>query len=210
MDFLIVRSTDFIVSEDSHHPTLMLTINFDVNASLSADLIYEFDFKKTNFTKLNDKLNLVDWNNFFGFDPLDHAVVLFYNFMFECFLEFIPLKCRVIKSIGHPWYDNELRKIRNLRNRSWRGYCISRSQSDLLIYQNLCVSFKDLAAAKYGSYISNIESNLTKNPSDFWKFINSKRCVRGYPSQIGYNNVFGTNASSICNLFVEYFKASYA
>ena len=46
-DFYISRSTDYIVSEDIHHPTIMLTLNFDVNAVTTSDGVYTILIIKT-------------------------------------------------------------------------------------------------------------------------------------------------------------------
>ena len=129
LDFHICRSNDFIVSEDVHHPTIMLTFNFDLNINLPTEMIYDFDFKNADYNKLNDKFDLIDNDFLYNCSSIDCAVNSFYNFMFECFLECVPLKCVVLNSSRHPWYDNELRQIRKLTYKLYRTYCISNSST---------------------------------------------------------------------------------
>lgn len=112
-------------------------------------------------------------------------------------------------SCDHPWYDNDLRVLRNLRNKIWRLFCKSGSSLDLMYYNDLCLRFNDLAMTRYHSYILKIECNLKNNPGAFWKYINDKRNARGYPSEMSYNDVLGVDDNSICNLFSEFFKLSY-
>ena len=142
-------------------------------------------------TNLNAKLKLFDWNCLDNF-IFDHALIYFYNYIFECFLDIVPLKCMFKKSYDHPWYDNDLRALRNLRNKIWRIFCKSGSNHDLMYYQDLCSRFNDHAMTHYLSYISKMKTNLKNNPGAFWKYINDKRIVRGYPSEMSYNNVLMT------------------
>ena len=79
-------------------------------------------------------------------------------------------------------------------------FCKSGIDNDLIRYNDLCIQFNSLAMTRYNSYISKIESNLTNNPGGFWQFINNKRHVRGFPSEIRYNNVLGSDAATICNI----------
>ena len=78
----------------------------------------------------------------------------------------------------------------------WRVFCRSKITSDLIRYKNLYIRFNELASTKYAAYISRVESRLTVNPVDFWKYINNKRNVRGYPSQMVYNNVLCVDSTS--------------
>ena len=72
-------------------------------------------------------------------------------------------------------------------------------------YQHLCDRYNELVVVKYGQYISKIESNLTKNPREFWKFINGKRINK----RISYGNILGVDSVTNCGLFADFFKSSY-
>ena len=95
-----------------------------------------------------------------------------------------------------------------MRNRSYRSFWISKN-IDLINYQSLRVRFNELVSDGYARYISKTESDLLLNPGNFWKFINSKRKVRGFPSQISYEGTVGIDSVSISKLFAKFFKTSY-
>ena len=208
LDCCVIRSNNFIVSEDHHHPSILLKINCDIKSMLPIDGLYGFDFVNADFNKLNHKLDLIDWNCLDNY-IFDFALICFYNLIFDCFLDVIPLKCFSRKSCDHIWYDGDLGKLCNQRNRAWKLFCKSGSECDLACYHNLCSRFGDIAMLRYSSYISKIELDLKRNPSGFWKYINDKRGSHIYPTETRYGNAVSSDPDSIGNLFCQFFKLSY-
>ena len=82
--------------------------------------------------------------------------------MFDCFIEFVPIQCKRNTGVHHPWYDNNLRFIRNRRNNAWKTYCNSGLDSDFSIYRLLCNRFCDTLFNNYACYLIKIESDLNK------------------------------------------------
>ena len=129
--------------------------------------------------------------------------------MFDCFIKFVPLHCKRKAIVHHPWYDNNLRSIRNRRNGAWKRYCDSLLDSDLSIYQTLCNKFSDILSNNYASYLIKIQSNLNENPKDFWKYINNKRNATGYPFQMSYLDNKSNDPVVISNMFATFFGSAF-
>ena len=129
--------------------------------------------------------------------------------MFKCFMEFVPLFSKGKTIVHHPWYDNNLKFLRNRRNKAWKKYCVSGVVSDLCLYQELCTKFYDTLSNNYASYLIDIQTNLSQHPKDFWKFINNKRNDTGYPSQLKYLNNISDDPVVISNMFADYFGDSF-
>ena len=213
-DLALRRCYNSIVPEDKHHPTLFLSMqtnfnnNFEYLNPLNDD-IYSFNFKRADYEKINSSLADFDWNILLICDDFDKAVNVFYNFMFDCFIQFVPLYCKRNTIVHHPWYDNNLRFIRNRRNNAWKTYCNSGLESDFSVYQLLCNRFCNTLSCNYASYLINIQGNLNKNPKDFWKFINNKRYATGYPSKMTYLDNKSDDPGLISNMFATYFGTAF-
>ena len=209
LDCLVTHDNTFL-TEDKHHPTLMLSINLHVTTNTTIyGGFYDFNFRRADYDKINSSLQNYDWNLLYDCKNFNEAIFLFYELMYSCFIKSVPLYCKQFNISDHPWYDNDLRSLRNCRNRAWKSYCKCKTDSNLMIYNNLSRHFNDCLARKYNLYLANLESNLTNNPRDFWNFLKNKRINRGYPSRMDYNHVCAVDSKSISNLFADYFKTAY-
>ena len=152
LDCSIASTNNPIVNEDRHHPTLLLSFSFHLDVKFPNENVYIFDFKNANYDAIN--ATLADFNCDLLRDSLniDVAISIFYNLLFDCFNKFVPIKYSFTKIVNHPWYDNDLRNLRNRRNKSWKLYCNSKSDEHLLIYNELSTQFNDYLANSYNSY----------------------------------------------------------
>lgn len=82
-------------------------------------------------------------------------------------------------------------------------YCISGLVSYLSVYQSLSNKLYDTLCNAY-TFLLRIQYNLVENPPDFWKFINNKRTVSGYFSQLTYLNASSHNATLISEIFADF------
>lgn len=203
------RSTDPLVNEDSHHPALTISIqNFEMN-NQDPDNVFKFNFKKTDYTKLNNLLSLIDWSCLCSCSDIDSMVLKFYDKIFDCFLASVPLISIKSKSLAPSWYDSEVRKLKNRRNKLWFKYKQTGLVTDFNIYCEARNIFNRESSIKYLYYIQKVQSNLKMDPKSFWNFINSKRKSSPYPSVLMHNNISEHDPRIITQLFSDFFQSAY-
>lgn len=62
----------------------------------------------------------------------------------------------------------------------------------------------------YENYIAETEINLQESPSDFWKFVKSKRTNGSFAlDSVRLGNKTAENSLESANLFAEYFGSTY-
>lgn len=109
-----------------------------------------------------------------------------------------------------PWYNNELRTLRNVRNKLWKTYLKSRSASDYSYYQQAYSRFAILCESLYREYLDRMQLSLITDPRRFYQFINVKRKSDGFPSTLKLFNASSADPKAIANLFATFFSLSYS
>lgn len=147
MDVNVDKSSDPLVMEDSHHPALHISVfgNF-ISNNLNENInFFKFNFKKTNFVQLNSLLSLLDWSCLYNCSDINDVLILFYDKMFDCFLKSVPITSLNLDIKRSSWYDNEVRALKNRKNKLWVKFKQSNQESDFInycygrdIYNNSC------------------------------------------------------------------------
>lgn len=209
---IVVESHHLLSHLDCYHPPLSITYSYDkVNKVPSSEYSYRFNFRKTNFEKLKNLLNNTDFQNIFVCKhiQIDDAISQFYEKIFNCFQLSVPFVPQKSISSSPPWYNKELRELRNKRNKSWRVYLNSRSDSDYHNYQTTFTNFSKLCESLYASYLNQMQSNLISDPKKFFQFINVKRKSDNYPPTLKLDDASSENPKEIANLFAHFFSQSF-
>ena len=76
---------------------------------------YYFDLKKTDFVKLNSSIE-ENFNICLISDSVDDVVKKFYALLFQCITKEVPDRPKRSSSCNYPWYNVELRSLRNKKN----------------------------------------------------------------------------------------------
>ena len=198
---------------DNYHPPLDIFYQVDDDCidSLMGEQCY-FDFKKTDYNLLNSLIDehYNDIVNCLRTNTLDNTVEYFYNILFKCMCQAVPIACRRNLSTFYPWYNNNLKSLRNVRNKCWNKYVLSQNTSDLNKYKMAEESFKVLNSQLYKKYLDNTNLRLLFDPKHFWKFINIKKKSDGYPSSFIDNSRIIKDPEIISGLFADLFKNCFA
>lgn len=198
---------------DVYHPPLELFINTKIIKTISTQLNdCTYNFKKSNFTALNEFLCSYEWNELFSTCiDVESKVTVFYDILFLGIEKFVPkFKNKGNCNNGHPpWFNRTLLKLKNLRSKAFKKYKKHFRYNDFLEYGFLRKRFLSCQAAAYKSYIKNTEKSFVSDPSKFWSFVNSKKKSGGIPSIVNYNGVTSSDVESTCNLFADFFKSVY-
>lgn len=212
VDNCVVSASDHLLSKlDYYHPPLCLTFSYDFShkANFSENPL-TFNFRKANFPKLNSLLRSVDFNSITHTTDIDIALSNFYSNVFNCLTQSVPVVKQKSTSSSPPWYNSDLRSLRNKRNKLWRIYLTSRSDFDLLNYQNTNSLFSELCDALYQDYLNRMQSCIITDPKRFFHFINAKRKSDSYPSTLNYLNSSSDDPQIVANFFAQFFRQSFS
>lgn len=199
-----------LIGIDKFHPPLSfsLCVNSPINSDYSNS--YSFNFNKANFAALTEFINSFDFYSVFNNTDINIMTIRFYEIIFEGFRQFVPKSKNRNPLLSPPWFNSDLRKLRNKKNKAWRYYLKSKNSHDYNRFKILFEEFKRLSNLLYNEFISSTSSKLISNPKCFWKFVNSKRKCDEFPSHMKYNGTSSNDSEIISNFFREYFCSSYS
>lgn len=200
-DRVSIRLAEFYLlpPQFRYHPAIEILVKIDNQVAVIESNEYYYDFKNSNFSLLDEKLRLIDWK-FEEYLDLNCAIDYFYKIIFQCIEETTPRK-RKYYSNRSPWFNADLARLRNQRNRA--------AHNNRELFCHLRSEFNALNSLSYKLYIENLQINIKNDPKQFWNFINAKKKSNGYPTIMNLNDTCSTSPQEIANLFANYFKSVY-
>lgn len=206
-DVCVVKSEFTLVKIDPFHVPFEITFNFPtfVSYPLNEDQ-YEYDFRQSDFSSLNQYFINMSWDNIFLNANLNDIISNLYELFYVGFNLFVPkVKSRSRTSNSHPvWFD---RQILNLRNRKSKAY--KKIGTDPTAYNNIRREYKSLLKLTYQKYIDKTQQNLVNDPKSFWKFVNSTKKSSSLPVSMQLNSRRANSLSECCDLFSTHFSNAY-
>lgn len=94
------------------------------------------DFDNANYVAVNEFLSGIDWNTRFSGCDVDACAGIFHQLLCHAVEPFVPLKKRRM-CCSRPWLSADLRNLRNVKNRGYKTYLSTLSQSDFLAFSDL-------------------------------------------------------------------------
>lgn len=168
-----------------------------------------FNFKKADFSGLNNYLSLVDWSNILSdVCGVDKAVDVFYEVLLVGLNEFVPLK-RMFVMNHPPWYNKRIKNLKNRMSKAHKAYRDSDEKEAKMNFFAIRKEFHDAQESAFNGYLSDTEKMLQSDPSKFWSYVNSTKKTTGYPSMMHLNGEKARTPSEICELFADFFEGVY-
>lgn len=205
---------DPLLQIDMHHPALEMLLDCgrtnDSIFSVNLDSFKVFNFRRANFFALNRFLLSIDWNQKFinCSDDCDAMVDILYNVFLEGFQLFVP-KNKLRATRHPPWYSRKLLSLKNRKQKAYCRYKLSRSIDHYNEYAVLRRQFASMQADLYKKYITDIQDDLSGDPSKLWSYVNVKKKVANFPKCLIYKGSESNKESEACNLFASFFKSVY-
>ncbi|XP_055543788.1 uncharacterized protein LOC129729304 [Wyeomyia smithii] len=198
-----------LVKTVSHHPALLL--DFDEQNSLDYQEPVQqprYDFKRTDYDGLLEALLIFDWANNLNPTDVDMAVDDFLSIVTGMIARFVPRK-RVRPHKYLPWQSTELRRLKRIKNATFKRYSASGTLSLRNHYRSVNQEYKTLRRRCYANYRRKIERKLKTDPKQFWNFVNAQRKETGLPSVVELATEKADNSSDICRLFAAKFASVF-
>ena len=204
----VAHSIDPIVPEDSHHPALEVIFEPIQIKTIKYKKMERFNFHKANYVEINNILSNTSWARKFDNYDINSTVNIFYEVINNTIAMHVP-KYKV--KGDYPIYF-QLDTIKTIKQKikAHKKYKIYGGQLNYETFSNLRRHCKHLMQRDYREYLKNVESEISVNSKNFWKFIKNKhKSSTNIPEKMTYENLTANNGDEVCNLFSDYFKSVY-
>lgn len=209
IDFNLHKGSNPIVNLDTYHPSIECVIQnvIPIKVISKKQEIIEtiYDYKRTDFSAMNNYFKSIDLSAIIQNIEVNKSFECFYNTVECAFQQFVP-KIRMRPKNSRPWYNAELKKLRNLRNREF----LKKKDNIENAHDEYAKKFDDLSKNLYEQYNSDLSRNIKKDPKKFWSFVREQKTSKGHESKMKYVDKIGTNDSDIVNLFAEFFSSVFS
>ena len=215
-----LKRTFPIVTEDPYHPALEIIVETDYlpnnNSLKTCKTIVSkvYAFNKANVIELNRLIMNTDWDLIIptiacNEKHLEEAIRSFYSTLYHYFDLTVP-KIRPKSDHGPLWYNNNLKRLRNIKSNSYKKYKRSGRSVDYFKYIAARNHYNRCCKMAYSDHLFYAKQNVKNNPKFFWDFVNSKRKTWKNPSCMSFNGCRSDNDSDSCELFAAFFKSVYS
>lgn len=110
---VVVACDSPLVTEDVHHKSLLIDLNFGHQRPLKSRLHFCYNFHLANYDEINDKLTKVDWIAFFSNLNTESSASKFYSFINNLIELHVPRRKLRSSSKIPAWYSKSLKKVLN-------------------------------------------------------------------------------------------------
>ncbi|KAL9697504.1 hypothetical protein quinque_000945 [Culex quinquefasciatus] len=149
-----------------------------------------FDFKRCDYTTLNERILAVDWLTFLDAPCVNSMTEMFYEKLFEIFNEVVPRKSvRICHRYKQPWWNDDLRLLRNRLRKATSRFLSTKTAWDKVVARNIEEEYLNLQQESFQNYINDLQSTVKSNPSKFWTYVNAKKQTEQTPLDVSYRDV---------------------
>ena len=204
-DISVVHFDKPLVTEDKHHPTLCIVVNFSTDRNkYQYPKVQKFDYKRADFLTMWNLIVSIDWNFLNAFNDVNLAVSCFYDYLYQIFSMTIPL--RTINKKFPFWYSNITKKL--IREKCKVRRLALRSGDPVILeeFRSLRSLIKLNLKKDYASHIRNTEVNLNSDPKRFWSYF---RAANSVPAMLHHGDIIYDEDKDIANAFASYFGSVY-
>lgn len=192
-------------TKDDFHPPLLILLETAIDSPTNIEVSCHRNFIRTDFIGLCNFLNDANIVDNIVALPLDDKIAFLYDLLDRGIADFVPFARR--KRFKIAWWNGELQKLKNKRNKEWKRY---RHTGEKSSFDRAFAEFDSLNTQRYSDYTSTMESSLKENPSSFWRYVNSKRNVNSLPKLFHYGDRSSTDPGEQATMFAEYFCENFS
>ena len=167
-----------------------------------------FDLYRADFDKLNSLLSLVEWDE--ALRDLDiNSAWNYFSSKFDSFVkECIPMS--VPRNRKNLYINREAKSLKNKKNRLWKRYTRSQSQSDYRSYTQARNALRGLTRNLRKQFERQIANNIKVNPKAFWNYTRNRMKTRPSIGSIeGIDGKLYTSDKDKSNAFNKFFSSVF-
>jgi len=138
-----------------------------------------------------------NWTNLYNCLDIESTTELFYSVLNSFFCECVPDSFPLTLD-RPPWSTNQLQRLRNLKTNFYKKY--KKSGTNFNVLNSHC----------YSMYLNRCKFEFSKDPREFYNFVNAKRKSSALPSSVRLNSIEASTDPEIADLFAEFFQSTYS
>lgn len=205
-----VVQTEPLLEAEPIHPPLLFTFTFpSFIACVKPDDEVVFNFKKCDYTLINNIFNSFDWDFFLNENNVETNVLRLNTFLHDIIKCFVPSYIR--KHDSFPlWFSPPLKRLilqKKLVHNIFKSSGYPEHYHEFSRLRALC---KLLSNDCYSNYLISVESAIRQDPRFFWKYERSMRTDQGIPKNLRYGSREINTILEASNLFAHHFSSAYS
>jgi ribonuclease P/MRP protein subunit RPP40 len=170
---------------------------------------HNFSYDKANYEGIKDELAKQQWRQIFENKSTEVMWNCFKNIINDLITKYVPVR-KVYRNRRCQWADFNAKKILRYRNKKWKKYKISGSESDFLLYkQARNKATTAMRKARY-KFEKKLASKIKSDSKTFFKYVRSKSKTKDVVGPLKKND--GTvvnNETEIGEMLNEYFSSTF-
>ncbi|KAL5244024.1 hypothetical protein ACI65C_011434 [Semiaphis heraclei] len=198
--FLVDKSLEPVVPIDPYHPPLNLTLPFSDHTNSLDNRHSFYNFRKTNYSNVTSFIGSYDWNTTLSTLDPETAFNTLFDALHLSILKFVP-KSNFWSTTYPPWFTSELKHINIQKKKAHIEYKTNPNDQNYTNFSLLRARFKYMSKKCFNEYTKHVESSVTNNPSDFWKYVKKNRASNGMSMEISHNGYVSSNKNEIADMF---------
>jgi hypothetical protein len=201
---------------DGHHPPLFICVEYKLltpfltlpPSNIRSDR--DWDFTKGDYAALYNLIKTASWTHLNCIEDPNEAVEIFNTAIYDVFNICIPKKNRKrISSRVYPvFYTRQIIADIKFKHNVHRMWKLSGNNEHLDQFKCMRTKLKKDINTAYDSYVKNMSSQLSRNPTKFWQYINSLRCRGGLETKIKHGDK-ECQGAEIATAFAEHFQSVF-
>lgn len=108
-----------------------------------------------------------------------------------------------------PWFSKEIKQNLKCKERCRKKWLKNRTESNFNEFKKIRTLVKIQIKESYQTYINDVQSKIKSQPSDLWKFANSKRGISRIPYKLRDNSNEYSDPKDIVNAFASTFSSFF-
>ena len=205
-DTTINRAVHPLISEDIHHPALIITITIPkCKKNKTKSNVTGYNFNRADFEKLYRDLAEANWDSLKTCTDVNAMVEEFYRIIYEIMDKCVPRR-KTFKTTYPCWFNKDI--IQKIKMKSKHHSKVRKGGGEFHVkeFNKLRAEIKKDIRRAYKEYILTSESNIHDNPSELWNFLKSK--TKHLPvGHLTFEEQKLKNNEEISNTFAEYFQS---
>lgn len=199
-----VTNTRPLTKIDPYHPPLLFIYESHFNSKIDTGMIPRHNFARADYMGMCNFLNDSNITENIENKSLNDKITYLYDVLNEGISQFVPLIKR--KKFKIPWWDKELQKLKNRKNKEWKRFKMTGEKS---AYDNVFAEFDALNSLLYENHVAKLKSSLKHNPSSFWNLVNSKRNADHIPKLLHNDSRSSMDEFEQATMFAEFFSSNF-
>jgi len=170
----------------------------------NCQMIYDFD--SANYNLINQKISSTNWKRE---GNIDEKCSYFMENLKAIIEEYVPRKIKSFSS-KPPWWTRECSYRKNRKNKAYKRWVDSGLEVDYNDYISTSNELTDCDINAYLNYVEKIGSKIKTDTKQFYKFINYKKEVKGFPTTMKLESEVSNDTEKITEMFAKYYESVYS